>query len=884
MYIGDCKPYLEEEIARRNKIRQDRIEAEREKQMQLDLLNKQEIMGTLAKLCVDLRAPKSRAEQGEDGAEDNMCAQDSLIMTLDEEQEKMVNLVAKTSLLVVGRSGTGKTTVAIQRMVLGQQLHGESFNQVFVTMNSVLLGFVRKNYHTFCPGRGVGTIPQNLLSITSKDFPLFLDTRQWLSLLMRSVVDFLAPKSAQLCGAFLAAVGPADLNVIEAAHLPTPHISQASVQAEVDISIFTFQMWPRMVGKHKSSANSSAAKFGGKGQTVERNLSAAAAFAEIMSTIKGSTGALRANGCLSRQDYLTLPAKAGVGGSAGIRSEIYDLFLKYEEIKKEMGFYDLCDVICATHSGLVAWKAAGGGQEMPIHSILVDEVQDCSQSLIKTFLSACSDPNGLFLAGDTCQTIAKGVGGFRFEDLRSMFFEERQLQLSDTGDGRMYEGDLRLVNVPPLLQLATNYRSHNGILKCANVLVSLLVELFPTSVDRMRLEDSKKSGEKPVLLPDVTPLELYTLIHGLTESYKFQAEFGAEQVIIVRTTESKSKVKIEFPTALVMTVEECKGLEFQDCIIYNFFSDSTADARGLWMGVLNWVKHLNQKLDSSVDDLNLAVGEMRGVLGSLANKDGDERLLACALANKFKCGRDMNDVPPFEPSQHYVICEELKALYVSVTRAKARIVFFDEDEQMRAPIFELLERAGVANKMSLLARSQLSSTGGGASSLAQASTPKEWRAQGVLLFRAQRFDGAAQCFEKSGDDLEHSEAAACRNIAEVLLNESSPANSASKLAAAAEGLLSSYSQHGLAVHAEVAARCLVSAGVLGEQVSGAVFLGHAACVLRALDRVQDAGRCEHVAVRMSACGEGSDALVNSLGIRYAQLMHYSWAVKTIAQH
>jgi len=152
-----------------------------------------------------------------------------------------------------------------------------------------------------------------------------------------------------------------------------------------------------------------------------------------------------------------------------------------------------------------------------------------AQALVSTFLAACADPNSLFLAGDTCQTISKGVGGFRFEDLRSMFFQERQQQLSENNPRRLFAGDPRLINTPPLMQLGTNYRSHNGILRCANVLVSLLVELFPSSVDRMRLEESKTPGDAPILLPDVTPLELYTLIHRGAES-SAPAEFGANQV------------------------------------------------------------------------------------------------------------------------------------------------------------------------------------------------------------------------------------------------------------------------------------------------------------------------------------------------------------------
>jgi len=562
-----------------------------------------------------------------------------------------------------------------------------------------------------------------------------------------------------------------------------------------------------------------------------------------------------------------------VTGSASIRTELYDLFVRYQDVQKELGFYDLCDVVFAAHAGLVVWKAAlGGTRALPIHAIFVDEVQDCSQGLIKTFLSACSDPNGLFLAGDTCQTIAKGVGGFRFEDLRSMFYAEREHQLSGEGDEvKLFSGDSRLVAVPPLLQLGTNYRSHNGVLRCANVLVSLLVELFPSSVDRMRLEESKTPGERPMLLPDVTPLELFYLIHRGKESTA-PAEFGANQCIIVRNLETQEKVRIDFPKALVMTVEECKGLEFEDCIIYNFFSDSDAGARVLWLGVLSWAKKLLLKVQDSNDSGDMAVKEMRGVLGSLADADGESKLLECAFSSSFRGSvADKNELPAFEPSKYYIMCEELKALYVSVTRAKKRVVFFDEDEAKRAPFFELLERAQVANKISLDARQQLASEG--TSSLAQASTPQEWRAQGSNLFDNRKFELAAQCFEKSKDPLEQAEAAACCDIAKALLNETPASGSAGKLAMAAEGLLFVYSQYGRAVHAEVAAKCLVSAGVsTGPLDAGASFLALASSVFLALGRPRDAASCMGV----KETGESGDALVNSLGIRYAQLMGYSW--------
>lgn len=67
-------------------------------------------------------------------------------------------------------------------------------------------------------------------------------------------------------------------------------------------------------------------------------------------------------------------------------------------------------------------------------------------------------------------------------------------------------------------------------------------------------------------------------------------------------------------------------------------------------------------------------------------------------------------------------------------------MFFDQSEACRAPLFELLERAGAANKVSLVARAAL---GEGPAGLAQASTGSEWRVRGALLFKAQRWEAAA---------------------------------------------------------------------------------------------------------------------------------------------
>ena len=107
----------------------------------------------------------------------------------------------------------------------------------------------------------------------------------------------------------------------------------------------------------------------------------------------------------------------------------------------------------------------------------------------------------------------------------------------------------------------------------------------------------------------------------------------------MRSLETKDKVRLEFKNAPVMTVEECKGLEFQDCIIYNFFCDSSANARVLWLGILNWLTDVLPKLNHN---------ENYKVLGQLP-EGGYERLLECALAYNLKLDKD--DLPSFEASK-----------------------------------------------------------------------------------------------------------------------------------------------------------------------------------------------------------------------------------------
>jgi len=86
------------------------------------------------------------------------------------------------------------------------------------------------------------------------------------------------------------------------------------------------------------------------------------------------------------------------------------------------------------------------------------------------------------------------------------------------------------------------------------------------------------SGPKPVIMDVASTQELVLMLQGAKRKTS-RIEFGAHQVVIVRSEEAKKTLpeKFDIDPDWVMTVQESKGLEFDDVLLYNFFSDSPAE-------------------------------------------------------------------------------------------------------------------------------------------------------------------------------------------------------------------------------------------------------------------------------------------------------------------
>ena len=108
----------------------------------------------------------------------------------------------------------------------------------------------------------------------------------------------------------------------------------------------------------------------------------------------------------------------------------------------------------------------------------------------------------------------------------------------------------------------------------------------------------------------------------------------------------------------------------------------------------------------------------------------------------------------FDPDRHKLLKAELKQLYTAVTRARANVWFFDEDEENRRPVFEYFEQLGLAEVVSL------KEEGGGSTSGSQQlekmfpkeSSLMEWQNQGDFFYSKKLWNVAEKCFKKSGNE------------------------------------------------------------------------------------------------------------------------------------
>ncbi|XP_077667201.1 TPR and ankyrin repeat-containing protein 1 isoform X3 [Eretmochelys imbricata] len=260
----------------------------------------------------------------------------------------------------------------------------------------------------------------------------------------------------------------------------------------------------------------------------------------------------------------------------------------------------------------------------------------------------------------------------------------------------------------------SNAEVEYGILHLASGVVDLLQHYFPESFDRLPRDTGLFDGPKPTVLESCSVSDLAILLRGNKRKTQ-PIEFGAHQVILVANEMVKDKIPEELSLALVLTIYEAKGLEFDDVLLYNFFTDSEA--------------YKEWKIISSFTPSSDSLGESKLVIETPLEKNIATQSRSLVL----------------NPEMYKMLNGELKQLYTAITRARVNLWIFDENSDKRAPAFKYFIKREFVQVVKIDENKDLDD-----SMFVKTSTPEEWIAQGEYYAKHQCWKVAAKCYQKGG--------------------------------------------------------------------------------------------------------------------------------------
>ena len=261
------------------------------------------------------------------------------------------------------------------------------------------------------------------------------------------------------------------------------------------------------------------------------------------------TGPATDKSWLSREDYRALGVKESIF-LVEERDAVYDVFEKYLQFLTDNALYDPNIV---SHQYLQSLQAR-------YDFVVVDEVQDLTNIQLYLILKSLRHSRDFLLCGDSNQIVHPNF--FSWAKVKSLFYRQDDLQ---TGDEL-----IRILN--------TNYRNSPQVTEIANRILKIKNLRFG-SIDKEShyLVESNGHNQGEVLfLQDTTEIR-----RELDNKTKASTRFA----VIVMNAEQKPAAQQHFGTPLIFTIQEAKGLEYENIILYNFLSQEETRYRDISKGV-----------------------------------------------------------------------------------------------------------------------------------------------------------------------------------------------------------------------------------------------------------------------------------------------------------
>ncbi|MEE9351472.1 MAG: AAA family ATPase [Thiotrichaceae bacterium] len=255
---------------------------------------------------------------------------------------------------------------------------------------------------------------------------------------------------------------------------------------------------------------------------------------------------------LSRSAYLALGVKETIFAD-NQRNDVYGLFERYLDYLAE---HELYDHNMASYDYLSLTKKH-------YDYVVVDEVQDFSVIQLHLIMSSLIQPDHFLLCGDANQVVYPNF--FSWAKTKSLFFTALFTKLPNDS--------------PAITQiLNTNYRNSISIIDLANKLLRMKNWRFG-SIDKDSHHEMKSLGVETGSISFLSSNQetLRDIDHKTRASKQF--------AVIVLYDEMKPVAAKYFHTPLIFSIQECKGLEYENVILFNMVSNASQNFHEIALGV-----------------------------------------------------------------------------------------------------------------------------------------------------------------------------------------------------------------------------------------------------------------------------------------------------------
>lgn len=249
---------------------------------------------------------------------------------------------------------------------------------------------------------------------------------------------------------------------------------------------------------------------------------------------------------LTKEEYLLLGIKQSIF-TADNREEVYSLFTKYMQWMKEKNYYD-SNMLSFQYLQLVKPR---------YDYVMIDEVQDITGVQLKCIMQSLNNKSHFILTGDSNQIVHPNF--FSWSKIKTYLYQ--------------HGTDNKQVQI-----LQTNYRNSPEVVCLSNTLLKIKNLRFG-SIDKEsnHLINTISSQKGEVLL--------------MQDDDKVKAELNRKTqnsthyAVIVADNYLKEEARRYFKTPLIFSVQEAKGLEYENVILLNFISTNPTEFKEIINGV-----------------------------------------------------------------------------------------------------------------------------------------------------------------------------------------------------------------------------------------------------------------------------------------------------------